>query len=137
MTDTSPIPFPLQPRRSFKGDQEAHIDRLVAACQKHEVGTAEIKERPLVPFFDTSSDPSAFKSLEQFSSMGIKKENASSKLKHSKSTDGKQQQQQQQGKKKKKAAQHQHRSNSAYAGPAFTISPTPDSLPIPTSSLLL
>ncbi|EFN54092.1 hypothetical protein CHLNCDRAFT_136216 [Chlorella variabilis] len=50
---------------SFKGDQAHLLDKLIAASQRKEVPTEALKERTLVPFFD-SSDASAtsFQSLQ-------------------------------------------------------------------------
>ncbi|KAL4440315.1 hypothetical protein ABPG75_003316 [Micractinium tetrahymenae] len=44
--------------RSFKGDNDMLVDRLIAASARKEVATESLVERALVPFFD-SSDASA------------------------------------------------------------------------------
>lgn len=160
-------------RHSFKGDQAAHLDKLIAASQRPDVNEAQIRERTLVPYFDMEvGGVAAFEPLQRHGSSPKKEhkvlqakkkatpgptpptgqlsgEAQAPSRKHQRDPSAKnlqamgsatQQQQNHQPKRQEVQRQKQPpRPPTApkYAGPAFTNSPTPDALPLPSFGGLL
>ena len=50
---------------SFKGDQDSHLNDLIVASQTKQVDNVLLKERHLVPFFDTQVEPAALQPLQK------------------------------------------------------------------------
>lgn len=177
---------------SFKGDQESHLTELILASQtKKPTDDAVLKERALVPFFDSPLDSAALQPLS--GKAGAKKGAAPDKGRKSSAqpmtvdSAGAKAPRRKKGAKpaeggaapdhpnrkhhrdpsyrslpglaptastgggaavsgrqspprKRQESQFYDTASSApsrFAGPAFTLSPMPDTLPIPTTSLLL
>jgi hypothetical protein len=49
---------------SFKGDQDSHLNDLIVASQTKQIDNVVLKERHLVPFFDTHVEPAALQPLQ-------------------------------------------------------------------------
>lgn len=59
------LSFSLQRHTSsFKGDQDSHLNDLVVASQTKQIDDVVLKERHLVPFFDTHVEPAALQPLQ-------------------------------------------------------------------------
>ena len=130
----------------FKGDRDYHVDALIQACEKpvvDERGTG-VKERALVPFFGTDDLVGGVGSALDWPVGGNQKKQRGygNGNKGGYYASQKQQQQQQdggRGGKKGGARQYSQNQKSGsslpkekYAGPAFTLSPVPESVPKPT-----
>jgi hypothetical protein len=181
-----------QPRKSFQGASDGHLEELISACQQprlqenihdiEEVGGVQMnkmkQERTLVPFFDAgSSEGSENAALDWPVSNGSQAKGKHGGAKHNKkqllsnaeaSNHNSQQVKYQQGRaggkkggekggkiggsvKSPKHGGNQHftqnkpghvhsfqrgNNGSKFAGPAFTVSPVPEKLPMPSGKLL-
>ena len=54
----------LQRHVSFKGDQDSHLDGLIVASQKKQIDDFSLKDRALVPFFDSPVEASVLQPLQ-------------------------------------------------------------------------
>lgn len=164
-----------QPRKTFQGASDGHLEELIQACNQPRVATGPTRdvedvggrvtggERPLVPFFESSdgADGGVFdwpartggdikvshgamngkKSTKQAATHS----GAAKPVKGKKQNQQQQQQQPppvkspkhagnghfQQGKHSRPGHVHAQQRNGKYAGSSFTVSPTPDRLPMP------
>lgn len=53
------------PRSSFKGDQDGHVEQLIVASMNKQIHDHELRDRPLVPFFDGIGADTSFEPLQK------------------------------------------------------------------------
>jgi Proline-rich nuclear receptor coactivator motif len=56
---------------SFKGDQDSHLNDLIVASQTKQIDNVVLKERRLVPFYDSHVAPAALQPLQGSKKKGI------------------------------------------------------------------
>lgn len=146
-----------QPRKGFKGDTDLMVDELISACQKNESQLQDVgdlqttkKERTLVPFFagQEAVDNGALSSALEWPVGRGRKDDGKRNKKGKKQVIGDSNskpakavfQQQGHGKSQKQGhheqRQQQQQQKGRYAGPAFTVSPVPEKLPMPSKLFL-
>ena len=142
-------------RGGFKGDGEGHVDELIRACEKKPmvaVVDGTVKERELVPFFDmgytNGMDTTLASTLEwpdgrqrrrghygkytNGHSPTHQRSNTPARFSNNKKATAQPAQTAVGNKGSKKNMKKLQDEPEKFAGPAFTVSPVPESVPLPS-----
>jgi hypothetical protein len=137
-----------QPRKGFKGDSDEHVDELISACAQHnnsvkennaiqEVGGLQMmkNERTLVPYFGGVEDAFSQGDALEWPVKGGRRKGGNNGNVVSKKN-GKKKGAGDQNKTEKHQGNSKPQKSGKYAGPAFTVSPVPENLPMPSKLFL-
>lgn len=64
LTGSNAPHYIVQRHVSFKGDQDSHLDGIIVASQKKHIDDSALKDRTLVPFFDSPVEASVLQPLQ-------------------------------------------------------------------------